>query len=103
MDKNDFWNCVRGLDEASAENMAAFLKAEAALRMHIHGQAMPEEYYPGTIYNDAWLESEYEVEQAYTCPDGDHAYEDESYGNAESGCIHLCCNRCGHVYHNTLY
>lgn len=33
----------------------------------------------------------------------DHKYEDNSYGNPETGCIDLTCIRCGLNHHTTLY
>lgn len=37
------------------------------------------------------------------CAAEGHRIVDSSYGGPESGCVDLCCTRCGYRYHVTLY
>lgn len=67
------------------------------MKAHVYGPWLEFDY------SDAFAASEFEVQSAFTCPDGKHDWEDDSYGGPESGCMAGHCKRCGFSFHEQLY
>jgi hypothetical protein len=71
-------------------------------------------HYEGTMYNKhGYSKFDYFIFACFNylqylvlswyCEKINHKWIDESYGNADSGCISMYCKRCGHSYHESLY
>lgn len=54
-----------------------------------------------------WLELDlsdaFAIAEADAICNGNHDWEDDSYGGPESGCMAAHCNRCGFSFHEQLY
>lgn len=67
------------------------------MKSHIYG---PWKEYD---YSDAFGANEARIESEVLCPNGNHEWQDDSYGGPESGCMAGHCTRCGFSFHHQLY